>query len=804
MDNVTKIETKYSDIYVYYRDENNNKKVEKIEFENYYFIELEQIDEIKSVINDNIVAKKIFEGSLIGKKVYNSIYGKEVAKLIPNKYNYWKTKNFLRDNNFNTYEANIDVYLKYLMENPTIFLKNREIGIIDIETDLSVDSLNTPKSITSITLYSYKYNKYFVFSWHNELKLQNNFNIDGIDVETFFYNDEILMLNKFVSFLKDLNLDVLFGYNSNEFDIPYIINRMFKLNMDINLLSNFGEVTCRRNEYSNSFYTLIPGLNLLDVIPILKKCTCYQPQPASFSLYSVANFYLKDNSKKLDTGAAAWNDNIDDFIKYNVNDVLLVKKIIDNYELINFLSIIQSEIIGVDLENCTHNSIILLYLLKNKYPEIKLLDNMGFMTLNNTKILTKNISLKAATVLEPIPGLHENVIIYDFSGLYPSIFRTLNISPDTINDNEGVKIDDIVLKFANSNDITFSKYFKQNKVGLYPSILNELVEKRNYYKKKMKSIKEKNSHEKTIWTYRSDVVKQINNSLFGVGGYSNFQIFNPYVSAAVTSVSREILNFVQEYCKKNNLIPIFGDTDSLGIKVPKNMNEIKLGLELNKVVKEYVLNKYEINESMYCMEFEFQRKMKKFLITESKKKYFGIEDNGDFYYKGFALAQHSYSHSVKKIIEKIFIMLLNKEPISVVREEMKKLKIHFKKLGYRDVAIEWRISKNLDEYDTNTQHIRAARYSNEHFNTNFRGGSVGKILFVNHPMTNIVMINEDTKLSDEYPVDYETMWEKIIISELNALSELHELKIQMITSKNRMLDEFYEQTIIGGQTNGTN
>ena len=48
-----------------------------------------------------------------------------------------------------------------------------------------------------------------------------------------------------------------------------------------------------------------------------------------------------------------------------------------------------------------------------------------------------------------------------------------------------------------------------------------------------------------LWMYRSDVVKQISNSLYGVGAYNKYALFNPKVSAAVTSMSRKLIKFVE-------------------------------------------------------------------------------------------------------------------------------------------------------------------------------------------------------------------------------------------------------------------
>jgi len=345
------------------------------------------------------------------------------------------------------------------------------------------------------------------------------------------------MMQNFCATFRKLDFDICGGWNSNNFDWPYIINRLKVLDINPTELSSFGEVETRSYKDRKgrwNFNSEIRGVELIDFIPVLKKNTCYKSQPNSFSLESTANFYL-DTKKLVNIGYKAWKTKINDFIDYNVRDVELVKQIIDKFKLIDFLMVIQTEIVPVPLNNVTHNSVVLLHYLKHHFPNAIVPDNHGKINIErdgqqyNIDLKTSHIRIKAAHVIPAHPGIHDNVSIFDFSQLYPSIFKTFNICPSTINNSNGVKIDDIVMwQFSGSskddtkgdnigeklNEWSFTKYFKTDKRGIFPIILTTLGDRRLVHKERAKMLLKKHGEKAGLHLldeYRSDVLKQINN-----------------------------------------------------------------------------------------------------------------------------------------------------------------------------------------------------------------------------------------------------------------------------------------------------
>jgi len=142
-------------------------------------------------------------------------------------------------------------------------------------------------------------------------------------------------------------------------------------------------------------------------------------------------------------------------------------------------------------------------------------------------------------------------------------------------------------------------------------------------------------------------------------------------------------------------------------------------------------------------------------------------------------------------------MLMEKKPTKEVRDEISKIKKEFFKLPYDKLAKDLKIAKNLDDYDGDIQHIRGAKYANKYLGTNFDGGSVGKLLFIrettdpiNYPKTDVVLLDEDTKLPDALKLDYDILWEKLFITNIEQLKSIKEMNIEKLLSKNTSLDDF--------------
>jgi DNA polymerase elongation subunit (family B) len=544
---------------------------------------------------------------------------------------------------------------------------------------------------------------------------------------------------------------------------------------------------------------------------VLAKNTCYAPQPANWKLSSCADFYLEID-KLTDIGAQAWKTDVNNFIKYNIRDVELVKELVDKFALIDFLLVIQNDLAGINLNSATHNSMVLLYYLKTHYPNVILPDNPGYLYLEDDLVNLKQtyLKIKAAHVVSPTSGIHHNVSIFDFAGLYPSIFRTFNICPSTLNETEGAEIDDIIMwnmiKEGKATSTVIKEYnfackFKQDKKGIYPEVLEDLTAKRKIHKSKLKELKAQygdKSREYLLALYRSDVLKQVSNSLFGVGAFNSFCIFNPKVSAAVTSVSRKAIKYVEQLIIDKGYNAIYGDTDSILVSHPEDVLPEDLGKELNNQLKIWIEQQFpNLNLDNYCMNLEYEKTLKTFVMKDAKKKYYGLLADGSFYCKGFDIIQHSLSKKVKEMIKEVYLLLMNNPgDVAMAKDKIKEIKKVFYKLTPNELGNELKIAKNLVDYDSDIQHIRAAKYSNQHLGTNFDAGDAGKLVYLipksnnTFPATDVIFLDGDMKLPEGFIVDYDKHWKKFFIDKIKLLDDITIMKIDRILSPNASLDMF--------------
>jgi DNA polymerase II len=825
---IIQVQNTYNTIYEFYRDIEGNKRMKVVDFNNYFYVRKIDLERVKELI-ENIPRKdwQKENGVINCSSGYVSLYGEELVRIVPNKFEFWKIKKLLKESEIFTYEYTLDVVLKYLLSNPKKFSPIRKLGLIDIETDMSLDAKNAPEPITSITLYDYSDENYYTWILQNPSKQLINLLRENPKEKVFIFEDEKGMLSDFMDRLKLHDFDIIGGWYSNDFDWPYIYNRLKKLDMDYTLLSKFGQVECReftlhtKHGIRTGFDVKILGLELIDFIPVLQKNTCYSSQPSSWSLESCSKFYLENDEKLVKIGADAWKKDINSFITYNIKDVELVKKIIDKFKLLDFLIMIQSEVAPVQLSSTYHNSVVLLYYLKFLFPYKILRDNPGWIDLAGDKINLEKfkVRMKAAHVIKAIPGIHDNVSIFDFAGLYPSIFRTFNISPETVG-NIGEEIDDIAMwkvfnvidKEGEDDDdfdknkiikeFIFNKKYKQDTLGVYPLLLKNLVEKREGHKAKRKEyikLYGENDIRVKLEMFRQDVLKQINNSLYGVGGFNKTILFNPIISASVTSISRKLIKYVEEYVnKKEGFVTLSGDTDSLFIKHPKSLNPKEFEKELNAAIKEFVNFKWpNLNKDNYCFNFEYAKTFSKFVMKDAKKKYYGILQDGSFYVKGFSLIQHVLHKKIKDIIQEIYILLLEKKDGVDVRNRIYQLKKEFFKFPYEYLTQELRLANDPDKYSTNVRHARAAFYSNKYLGTHFKAGSTGRLLMIKdvkclgkYPKTDVLFLDEDTSLPFEFTIDYELAWQKLVLDNIQLLESVDEMKISHILNKNKCLFEF--------------
>lgn len=277
--------------------------------------------------------------------------------------------------------------------------------------------------------------------------------------------------------------DVITGWNTRFFDIPYLVNRIHKLlgEMYVKRLSPWGMIERKDITTMGRTQTAyeLKGISNLDYLDLFKKFGySYGPQE-SYKLDHIAHVVLGEKKLSYEEYGnlhTLYKHNHQKFIDYNIKDVELVDRIEDKMGLIT-LCMTMAYKGGVNYNDT--------------FGTTAIWDTIIYRKLHENNIVIPFIEDKVKTfypggyVKEPQVGIHENLVSFDLNSLYPSIIMQYNMSPETIADGEitNVDIEQILTKSQRPNNkgkalAANGQYFNTDKVGIIPMIIDEMYQER--------------------------------------------------------------------------------------------------------------------------------------------------------------------------------------------------------------------------------------------------------------------------------------------------------------------------------------
>ena len=203
-------------------------------------------------------------------------------------------------------------YIRETFPNPEECNHDMRTCFLDIEVEVTENGFPSPdranEVVTVIQMYDTVLKQFFVLGLR---KWTGQYNSRWGDVKYFQFADEVSLLNGFIQIIQKTNPAILTGFNSNSFDLPYLVNRMKKLQLDFEKLSPIREITWRDAQTHDVFKyrgVEIKGVLLEDYRDLVIKYG-YLNTP-SFSLENVAIAYgLEGKSKQKAYGYQSFNGN---------------------------------------------------------------------------------------------------------------------------------------------------------------------------------------------------------------------------------------------------------------------------------------------------------------------------------------------------------------------------------------------------------------------------------------------------------------------------------------------------------------
>jgi DNA polymerase elongation subunit (family B) len=411
------------------------------------------------------------------------------------------------------------------------------------------------------------------------------------DVTYLKCRDENNLIMRFLDMWEETSPDIVTGWNIQFFDIPYLNNRITRLMGDntakrLSPFRRIGERTTTIHNKQQVAFDLV-GIAILDYIELYKKFTYSQQE--SFSLNHIS--YLELGEKKLDYSEVEslhqlYRTNFQKFIEYNIHDVELVDRIDAKMQLIAM-------------------ALALAYDAKVNYTDVftqvRMWDTLIHNELIEQKIIVpqnvrtpKDEQYAGAYVKDPIVGMHEWVVSFDLNSLYPHLIMQYNVSPETIVEGRhtSISIDNLLNgEYQAQGQYCMAAnghYFKRDKQGFLPAMMQRMYDDRSLYKKKM--IEAQKAYEKeTDKERKREITNQISkyknlqlakkvqlNSAYGALGNQYFRFFDIRQAEAITLSGQLSIRWIEMklngYLNKllkteGNDYVIASDTDSVYVNL---------------------------------------------------------------------------------------------------------------------------------------------------------------------------------------------------------------------------------------------
>ena len=457
---------------------------------------------------------------------------------------------------------------------------------------------NAEEELLSITIKNHQSKRIVVWGI-------GDFETEREDVSYIKCKNEVHLLKEFLVFWEKYWPDIVTGWNSEFFDIPYICNRIKKLfgEKELKRLSPWGGVRDREIYQMGRTHQVydIQGVAALDYFDLYRKFT-YSAQE-SYRLDHIAFIELGERKEgnPYETFREWYTKDFTSFIEYNINDVELVDKLEDKMKLIELCLTMayDAKVNYTDVLGSVRYWDILIY---------NYLREKNIVIPQKSKA-EKGEKYEGAYVKDPIVGMHNWVMSFDLNSLYPHLIMQYNISPETLISSSEKK-DGLVNKILNGeikNDTDYcmtpnGAFFRKDKRGFLPEIMETMYDDRTKYKRLMLQAKQKYEDTKDpkllkdISKYNNiQMAKKISlNSAYGAIGNNWFRYFNIMVAEGITLSGQLSIRWIEKALNiylnklletKNEDYVIASDTDSVYITFDRLINKVfSVGTETEKIV----------------------------------------------------------------------------------------------------------------------------------------------------------------------------------------------------------------------------
>jgi DNA polymerase-2 len=615
------------------------------------------------------------------------------------------TRDALKDRGIRSYEADIRPAERFLMErfiNCSVMIIGEcklENGVMKLYDPKIKPSQFRPKlSQLSLDIETSFGNDLYSIAFQfrkGEEEIRRIFMVgesrEDRDNNLEIYPSEKEVLIAFYNAFHEVDPDLIIGWHVIGFDLVFLDRKFKQYDLKFNL--GRAKTKLRLNEGSNGgHFASLNGRVIVDGPPALRSAF-YSFE--NFRLGTVASELLGTTkeiealgSEKVEEIGRRFREDKDGLAKYNILDCTLVTDIYDKTGLIDLL-ITRCMIAGLLPDRIAMSTAAFDHFL------LPLVHRKGYVA-SNVLDIEREAQAAGGYVLEPEVGFHDNVVVFDFKSLYPSIIKTF-------------KIDPLSRLLAGKNPLTTPSGIQFSRTEhLLPDFIDVLFVKRDIAKQ---------NNDKHL----SQAIKILMNSFYGVMGSPGSRFYHSDLPTAITGTGKWILQAAIQYLQTNEYDVLYGDTDSVFVKLKDHEvmryqeNSEKLLVEVNEYLTTRLKKEFSVDSEL---ELEFDKYYKKFFLPAArggkggaKKRYAGLLvglNSTDLQFAGMEFVRSDWTKLAKNFQYQLFERIFNEENYeNFIREYVDKVKTgEFD----TDLIYKKRLTKKVSEYTKNIPpHVRAAK-----------------------------------------------------------------------------------------------
>jgi DNA polymerase-2 len=575
--------------------------------------------------------------------------------------------------------------------------------------------------------------------------------------------NEYAALDAFCERIATFDPDVITGWNTVDFDFTMLQRIAARLRHPFDLGRDAGALRIRKAEgYFGSGQATIPGRLVLDGIDLLRGAFV---RMEDYSLDAVAREVLGEGKavkgevhdligEILDN----YRNDLEAFALYARTDARLA------YEIVHKLDVVRLAFARTQLTGMTPDRVA---------ASIASFDFLYLSELERKQIVAPTVrsddsrvhaAQQGGHVLEPKPGLHRNVWVFDFKSLYPSIIRTFNIDPLSYVAHPSPQ-EDLIR--------TPGGAFRREP-AILPRMLDELFPRREAARRSGDDV-------------AAHAIKILMNSFYGVLGTPACRFYNPALANSITGTGREILLWSKQWFESQGFRVLYGDTDSLFVSAgyddaDKAREEgARLAAALNERLASYIEERWQVKSRL---ELKFEKLYLKLFLSRARhstrgasKRYAGLRHGSSseaVEFVGMEVVRRDWTALAKQVQRELYHRLFTDQPVDVYLENV----VRRVRAGQLDDELVYRknLRKEAEEYTATTPpHVVAARKSS----------STGRL--ISYVMT---IAGPEPLDNIEHPIDREHYVNKQIRPVAEPVLETLGLDFERVIGDRRQMDMF--------------